>query len=85
MRGAGSTRYHKGQERTVLYNNISPQSLVQVSFSGDGVTAGTMLDDNDIRDMELVRSRRALAYLKDRIGNDGMRRLLADDLNAASA
>lgn len=68
----------------MLYNDISRQSPVQVSFSGDGLSASSVLDDNDIRDMELVRSRRALAYLKDRIGNDGMRQLLANDLNAAS-
>lgn len=36
----------------------------------------------DIRDHELVRARRALAYLKARIGDHGMRTLVAADLAA---
>lgn len=43
------------------------------------------LADADIRDIELARSRRALAYLKARIGNAGMRDLLADDLDRTRA
>lgn len=46
--------------------------------------AGAHLDEADIRDLELIRSRRSLAYLKDRIGNDAMLDLLASDLAAAA-
>ncbi len=38
--------------------------------------------NRDIRDLELERARHALAYLKCKLGNDGMRRLLDDDLQA---
>lgn len=43
------------------------------------------LDDGDIREIELARSRRGLAYLKARIGNAGMRELLKEDLNHTQA
>ncbi|WP_267425722.1 hypothetical protein [Methylobacterium sp. GC_Met_2] len=43
------------------------------------------LANADIRDIELARARRALAYLKARIGNTGMRELLRDDLDRARA
>lgn len=38
------------------------------------------LTQHDIRSHEITRARRALAYLKDRIGDDAMRALLADDI-----
>ena len=43
------------------------------------------LDDRAIRDAELARARHALAYLKGKLGNDAMRRLLDDDLRAMTA
>ncbi len=43
------------------------------------------LDDRHIRDAELDRARHALAYLKGKLGNDAMKRLLADDLGAMTA
>ncbi len=43
------------------------------------------LDDRAIRDAELERARHALAYLKGKLGNDAMRRLLDDDLRATAA
>ena len=42
-------------------------------------------DDRAIRDAELARARHALAYLKGKLGNDAMRRLLDDDLRAMTA
>lgn len=47
--------------------------------------AGMHLSDADIREMELIRSRRPLAYLKDRIGNEATLELLADDLGKSTA
>jgi hypothetical protein len=43
------------------------------------------LTNRDIRDLELERARHALAYLKCKLGNDGMRRLLENDLQAMTA
>jgi len=43
------------------------------------------LTNREIRDLELERARHALAYLKRKLGNDGMRRLLDDDLQAMTA
>ena len=45
---------------------------------------GEVLDNHKIRDMELVRARRALAYLKTKIGNAGMRTLLAEEIDIAT-
>lgn len=42
------------------------------------------LDNQAIRDIELARARRALAYLKAKIGNDAMRELLQDDLDSTT-
>ncbi len=42
---------------------------------------GRTLENRTIRDMELDRARRALAYLKAKIGNDAMRELLQGDLD----
>lgn len=42
------------------------------------------LTNEDIRNMELRRARRSLAYLKRKIGNEAMRILLKDELDAAT-
>jgi len=47
--------------------------------------AGRTLDDAAIRDIELTRARRALAYLKAKIGNAAMRDLLKDDIDQTQA
>ncbi len=44
-----------------------------------------VLNNDDIRNMELVRARRSLAYLKQKIGNDSMRLLLKEELDATTA
>jgi hypothetical protein len=62
----------------MLYNEGPPASIVTVSMDAH------VLTDADVRDMELVRSRRALAYLKDKIGNERMLELLASDLDEAT-
>ena len=54
-------------------------------FHARALIAGTTLDDAAIRAVELDRARRALAYLKTKIGNDAMRTLLADDLERTKA
>ena len=46
---------------------------------------GETLAQQDIRDLELARARHALAYLKQKLGNDAMRQLLDDDLRAMMA
>ncbi len=51
-----------------------------IEFSSRALIAGRTLSDAAIRDIELARARRALAYLKAKIGNAGMRALLGDDL-----
>jgi len=43
------------------------------------------LTNRDIRDLELERARHALVYLKRKLGNDAMRGLLEDDLQAMTA
>lgn len=43
------------------------------------------LTNRDIRALELDRARHALAYLKGKLGNDAMRFLLGDDLQAMTA
>ena len=42
------------------------------------------LSDQDIRNMELVRARRALAFLKNKLGSDGMRSLIEEEINAST-
>ena len=54
-------------------------------FRAVAVMGNRHLDDRGIRDAELDRARHALAYLKGRLGNDAMRRLLDDDLNTMAA
>ncbi len=51
-----------------------------IDFGARALIAGRTLDDVAIRDIELTRARRALAYLKAKIGNAAMRDLLKDDL-----
>ena len=45
---------------------------------------GERFDDRAIHVEELARARHALAYLKERIGNSGMRDLLAHDIDATT-
>lgn len=52
-----------------------------IDFGARALIAGRTLDDAAIRDVELTRARRALAYLKAKIGNAAMRDLLKDDLD----
>ncbi len=53
------------------------QTFRAVALIGDD-----RLDDQGIRNAELDRARYALAYLKGKLGNEAMRRLLHDDLQA---
>lgn len=62
----------------MIYNSIPTDSIVRVAFDG------LELSDSDVRAMELIRSRRSLAYLKDKIGNDQMLELLAADLDEST-
>lgn len=56
-----------------------------IEFSAHAIVAGKTLSDAAICDIELSRARRALAYLKAKIGNAGMRALLKDDLEQTRA
>lgn len=51
----------------------------RTAFLARAILDGQAFDDQDIRHEELVRARHALAYLKDRIGDERMRELLAPD------
>ena len=51
-------------------------------FRAVALIGGERLDNQGICDAELDRARHALAYLKGKLGNDAMRRLLHDDLQA---
>ncbi|MHB9863465.1 hypothetical protein [Streptomyces sp. YIM S03343] len=64
-----------------MFNDVRDSSSFQVSASLDG----EHLTGEDIRDLELVRSRRALAYLKQKLGKDAMLALLKGDLDATTA
>lgn len=57
----------------------------QPTFEARAALDGRLLDGRGIRDAELARSRHALAYLKERIGDERMRELLADDIAATTA
>ena len=54
------------------------------SHPARAIINGTTLDDEAIRDIELTRARRALAYLKSKIGNDAMRLLLKGELDRSA-
>lgn len=54
------------------------------AFAAIASIDGERLDARSIRDEELARGRHALAYLKERIGNEGMRDLLARDIDATT-
>ena len=56
-----------------------------IDFGARALIAGRTLDNAAIRDIELTRARRALAYLKAKIGNAAMRDLLKDDLDHTQA
>ena len=50
------------------------------AFATTATVEGVTLTEHDIRSHELDRARRALAYLKVKVGDDAMRRLLAGDV-----
>ena len=52
------------------------------AFATTATVEGVTLTEHDIRSHELDRARRALAYLKVKVGDDAMRRLLAKDMAA---
>ena len=54
-------------------------------FGARALIAGRTFDDAAIRGIELTRARRALAYLKAKIGNAAMRDLLKDDVSQTQA
>ena len=54
-------------------------------FTAKARFGGLALDARAIHDEELARARHALAYLKDLIGNDRMRALLASDIATMTA
>ncbi len=54
-------------------------------YPATGTAGPRSLTNADIRDAELERARHALAYLKRKLGNDAMRALLDDDLQAMQA
>ncbi len=56
-----------------------------IASSIHAIAAGLTLSDAAIREIELIRARRALAYLKAKIGNAGMHALLQDDLERTRA
>ncbi len=60
---------------------VSGDRTVATSVTIDGAT----LTEHEVRGHELARSRHALAYLKARIGDDMMRRLLAEDIAGMTA
>ncbi|WP_433204056.1 hypothetical protein ACQP1G_15255 [Nocardia sp. CA-107356] len=60
------------------YDNLASESPTTVAFDD------VILDDAAIRETELLRARRSLPYLRDRIGNEGMRTVLDDDHRAVN-
>lgn len=58
---------------------------INIDFGARALIAGRTLCDAAIRDIELARARRALAYLKAKIGNAAMRDLLKDDIEQTQA
>ncbi len=52
------------------------------SYPANGRVGSRSLTNADIRDAELERARHALAYLKRKLGNEAIRTLLNDDLQA---
>ena len=58
---------------------------IDIDFGVRALISGRTLDDAAIRDIELTRARRALAYLKVKIGNAAMRDLLKEDLDETQA
>ncbi len=54
-------------------------------YPANGRAGSRSLTNADIRDPELERARHALAYLKRKLGNDAVRALLDDDLQAMQA
>ena len=52
----------------------------QMDFSAAAIIGEHRLSNHDILNNELLRARHALAYLKQKIGNDAMREMLKNDL-----
>ena len=55
------------------------------AFATTAAAEGSTLSEHDIRKHELDRARRALAYLKMKVGDEAVRRLLAEDVAAMTA
>jgi hypothetical protein len=53
---------------------------LHIGFLTSGIIGMRRLSNRDILEIELARARHALAYLKQKIGNDAMRALLREDL-----
>ncbi|BCZ47261.1 hypothetical protein psyc5s11_33280 [Clostridium gelidum] len=53
-------------------------------YSATAYIGEECLTDQDIQNIELVRARRSLAFLKNKIGNDAMVTLIEEELNAAT-
>ena len=53
--------------------------------STPGIIGTRRLSNRDILDAELTRARHALAYLRQKLGNDAMRELLREDLLTMTA
>ena len=60
-------------------------TVARHSFAARAEIDGRQLSDHDILLLELVRARHALAYLKDKLGNDVVRDLLAEDVTEMAA
>ncbi len=67
----------RGGATTAIFND---QSYTVTARIEDEV-----LNSDDILNMEMVRARRSLAFLKQKIGNDAMRVLLKEELDATTA
>lgn len=57
----------------------------EASFAARAEITGRQLSGDDILRLELDRARHALAYLKEKLGNDALRDLLAEDVNQLTA
>lgn len=65
----------------LVFNDVRDSRSFEVSASLDG----ERLTGDDILRLELVRSRRALAYLKQKLGRAAILELLREDLDASAA
>ena len=60
-------------------------SLREAEFAARAQLGDRQLSDDEILRLELDRARHALAYLKDKLGNDAVRDLLAEDVAQMTA